>query len=134
METTDPIDTSHLDYSFQDQWRPKTIDDYTNAYINKMATPTMIVDDIIAKIKRVNGEMNIFVDWSETLIKEQAAESERRYQSGKQLGPFDGVPVVIKDQLDIKGLTTRCGVEVEGKVIKPFIKLKNSVLLCFDRQ
>ena len=76
----------------------------------------MIAEDIIAKIKRVNGEMNIFVDWSEILIKEQAAESERRYQSGKQLGPFDGVPVVIKDQLDIKGLTTRCGVEVEGKV------------------
>ena len=116
-ETVAPLDTSHLQDSFQpDQWRPTTIDDYVSAYVNKVTTPVMIAEDIIAKIKLVNDEMNIFVDWNENMIMQQAVKSEERYHKGDPLGPFDGVPVVIKDQLDIKGLTTRCGVELSGKV------------------
>ena len=76
----------------------------------------MIAEDIVAKIKFVNPEMHIFVDWNEKMIIDQAEQSKKRYESGKPLSPFDGVPVVIKDQLDIKGLTQRCGTEKEGVV------------------
>ena len=63
----------------------------------------MIAEDIIAKIKFVNSEMRIFVDWREDLILEQAEASKSRYEKGKPLSAFDGVPIVIKDQLDVKG-------------------------------
>ena len=62
----------------------------------------MIAEDIIAKIKFVNSEMRIFVDWREDFILEQAEASKSRYEKGQPLSAFDGVPIVIKDQLDIK--------------------------------
>merc|ERR1711935_101593 len=109
-------DTAHLRNSFVSEWRPKTIDDYISAYIGGVVTPVMIAEDVIAKIKFVNPEMNIFVDWSEEQVMQQAIESHKRYESGRPLSAFDGVPVVIKDQLEIKGLTLRCGIEVDGTV------------------
>ena len=39
-------------------------------------------------------------------------ESLHRHSTGKILGPFDGVPIVIKDQFDTIGLTVRSGLPV----------------------
>ena len=42
-----------------------------------------------------------------------ARESADRWSSGKLLSPLDGVPVVVKDQLFVKGLRTRNGCQNE---------------------
>ena len=60
----------------------------------------------------LNKEMRIIVDWDEKQIMEDAKQSLHRYSTGKPIGPFDGVPVVIKDQLDTIGLTVRSGLPV----------------------
>ena len=44
-------------------------------------------------------------------IRAQARESAARYESGKTLGPLDGVPIAMKDQLDIEGHRRRNGLE-----------------------
>jgi len=38
-----------------------------------------------------------------------AKESAKRYQSGETRGPLDGVPVSVKDLIDIEGVVTTCG-------------------------
>lgn len=110
----DPIlDTCGLRNTFPENgWVPKTVDDYTSAYINKVSNPVVVVKDIIDKIKLVNSEMKIFCDWDEDQIMQQAKESLHRHSTGKILGPFDGVPIVIKDQFDTIGLTVRSGLPV----------------------
>ena len=55
--------------------------------------------------------MNIFTDYDENLILSQAKESKDRYATGQAKGPLDGVPIVIKDQIDIIGLTVRNGLQ-----------------------
>jgi aspartyl-tRNA(Asn)/glutamyl-tRNA(Gln) amidotransferase subunit A len=51
-----------------------------------------------------------------TLLEEQAIndakESANRYLLGKALGPLDGVPIVVKDLIDIAGVVTTCGSEL----------------------
>ena len=39
----------------------------------------------------------------------KAEESTERWRAGKPLSDLDGVPIGIKDQIDIKGLTVRNG-------------------------
>jgi aspartyl-tRNA(Asn)/glutamyl-tRNA(Gln) amidotransferase subunit A len=41
-----------------------------------------------------------------------AKESANRYLLGKQHGPLDGVPVAVKDLIDIAGVVTTCGSEI----------------------
>ena len=53
--------------------------------------------------------MHIMCDWREDLILAQAQASTQRYLSGNTLGDLDGVPIVFKDQIKIKGLTVRYG-------------------------
>ena len=44
-------------------------------------------------------------------IRAQAKASAARYAEGKTLGPLDGVPIAMKDQLDIEGHRRRNGLE-----------------------
>ena len=39
----------------------------------------------------------------------KAEESTKRWAAGKQFSDLDGVPIAIKDQIDIEGLTVRNG-------------------------
>ena len=81
----------------------------SSAYLGGKTTPVDIAKDIIEKIKFVNSEMHILCDYREDIILEQAEASTKRYKEGKVLGALDGVPIVIKDQINIVGLTTRNG-------------------------
>ena len=81
------------------------------AYKENRTTPLEIANDIIGKIQSVNSELHIFCDVNTDLIISQATESTRRYTEGKTLGPLDGVPIVIKDQINVIGLTVRNGLQ-----------------------
>lgn len=45
-----------------------------------------------------------------------AAESDRRALSGKRLGPLDGIPVALKDNIDVAGVPTTAGLAAPGPV------------------
>ena len=71
-------------------------------------TPLDMAKRTIDKIKE-SKHMNIMCEWREELIIEQAEESTRRYEKGSMRSDFEGIPIVLKDQIKIKGLTVRYG-------------------------
>ena len=77
----DPIlDTCGLRNTFPENgWVPKTVDDYTSAYINKVSNPVVVAKDIIDKIKLVNSEMKIFCDWDENQIMQDAKDGFKNF-------------------------------------------------------
>ncbi|MFE9750212.1 amidase family protein [Saccharothrix saharensis] len=66
----------------------------TRAYLERVAT----VDRQVRSVLFVNPE-----------ALDQAAESDRRRGHGRALGPMDGIPVLIKDNIDTCGLGTTAG-------------------------
>ena len=90
----DPIpDTCGLRNTFPESgWTPKTVDDYTSAYINKISNPVVVAKDIIDKVKLVNSEMKIFCDWDENQIMQDAKECLKHILSRF----FRTLPVVFK--------------------------------------
>lgn len=62
-----------------------------------------VAKNIIEKIEEVNSKMKIFCDFKVELILEQAKQSTDRWNTGTEKGDLDGVPIVIKDQIDIIG-------------------------------
>ncbi len=50
----------------------------------------------------------------------QAKESDARRAAGKALGPFDGVPVTIKDNITVKGQPCTCASKILRGFVSPY--------------
>ena len=78
-------------------------------YRSGAASPLDATREILARIERLNPQLNAFclVDGDAAL--QSARQSEARWQRGAPMGPLDGVPVSIKDLILTRGWPTRRG-------------------------
>jgi len=80
-----------------------TIQDYFEAYSGKRMTPTDAMEAVIRGAERLDEKLRIFSSFHKEDVLDQARESEARWKAGKPLSVMDGVPVVIKDMINVKG-------------------------------
>jgi aspartyl-tRNA(Asn)/glutamyl-tRNA(Gln) amidotransferase subunit A len=85
-----------------------TCADLTSAYRRGALSPVEVARDCVARIA-ANAAINAFLPIEPAAVLQAAAESEARWRAGKPLGPIDGVPATIKDNIWAKGLPTRRG-------------------------
>jgi Asp-tRNA(Asn)/Glu-tRNA(Gln) amidotransferase A subunit family amidase len=78
------------------------------AYKSRKLSPIELVDAIAARVERVNPKVNAFTYTFFDRAREQAKTAEARYRSGNARR-LEGVPVVIKDQHEMKGEITTHG-------------------------
>jgi Asp-tRNA(Asn)/Glu-tRNA(Gln) amidotransferase A subunit family amidase len=77
--------------------------DYAQAYESGAATPEDVahrVLDAIADSDAHDPALRLFIACRADAVMEQALASTQRWRTGKPLGPFDGVPVAVKDEFD----------------------------------
>lgn len=74
-----------------------------------MVTPSQVAERVIAFLERLNPKFHFLSAWSADDIRQQAAAATERYQQGKSLSVFDGVPFVVKDNIDALPYKTSCG-------------------------
>jgi len=72
-------------------------------------SPVDVVDAYLDRIERVNPEINAYVTVLEDRARERARDADRAVESGADLGPLHGVPVAIKDLVDVAGVRTTAG-------------------------
>jgi len=93
---------------------------YHRAFSSGELTPTEVARttlDAVHAIEHAEPELDAFVLLDEERVLEQAEASTARYKSGTPLGPLDGVPIPIKDELDVQGLPTTCGAAFGGATL-----------------
>ena len=78
-------------------------------YQQRELSPVLVVNQLLARIERLNGELNAFVVVDRERALEATRLSEQRFARGEALGPLDGVPVSVKDLLPVRGVPTRRG-------------------------
>lgn len=87
--------------------------DYHALYVSGELTPTAVVEALFPLIRRdINppGEYSVgFLESKIDIIRAAAAASTERYKLGKPLGPLDGVPVAVKDEVDMEGYKRTLG-------------------------
>ncbi len=74
----------------------------------KTLTPLEALQAVTERIARQNPEINAFVTMNPQAL-DAARESTARWHAGAPNGALDGVPVTVKDLIDIAGLPTRRG-------------------------
>lgn len=80
----------------------------TNAFRRGALSPVEVAHDVLARIER-HAAFNAFVAVDADGVLAAAKLSETRWRAAAPLGPIDGVPASIKDNIWAKGLPTRRG-------------------------
>lgn len=68
-----------------------------------------LVDESLAKIREVDGDMKAFITVDEENARKKAKQLDELVQQGGITGPLFGLPAGISDHIATKGLKTTCG-------------------------
>ncbi|MFH9419269.1 amidase family protein [Streptomyces sp. NPDC017529] len=71
-------------------------------------TSSALTRAYLRRIETVNPTINAVLRTDPTALR-QAAASDARHRRGDTLGPLDGIPVLLKDNVDTRGLPTTAG-------------------------
>ncbi|MEM7121073.1 MAG: amidase [Pseudomonadota bacterium] len=83
-----------------------TIADLGRAYRTGAFTPVDVLEGCLARIAAWEAKLNAVITLSEPLAREQAERASREIAQGIDRGPLHGIPVGIKDIIDVAGLPT----------------------------
>jgi aspartyl-tRNA(Asn)/glutamyl-tRNA(Gln) amidotransferase subunit A len=78
------------------------------AYRRGQTTPTEQLTRVLARIERINPQLNAIVT-PDPSAQEQAAASTARLRAGQPRSPLEGVPITIKDSILAAGLRATWG-------------------------
>jgi len=93
------------------------IRDFRIAYENGAANPERIAERALAAVTssdRLSGPLRAFIACDHDDVMSQARESAGRWKAGASLGPLDGVPIAIKDEIDVVPYPTTVGTRFLG--------------------
>ena len=83
--------------------------DLVGAYRSGRLSPVEVADAVLARIGRLEPQINAFVHLDRDTTLAMARASERRWRAGEPLGALDGVPITVKDLLPVQGWPLRRG-------------------------
>ena len=82
-------------------------------------TSEQLVDALLARIERLEPRLGAFVEVYADDARAAATAADRARQAGKSVGRFHGVPIALKDIIDLKGRVTTGGSKVWESRISP---------------
>lgn len=92
--------------------------DYTEAYRSGAASPQDVAQNALEAIEASNADnlpLRAIISVRAEEVLRLARESAQRYREGRALGPLDGVPVAVKDEIDMTPYPTTVGTAFLGK-------------------
>jgi len=89
------------------------------AYRNGSMSPVEVVRGLLDRIARLDPTLNSFITVLEAESLAQAESAARELKAGRDRGPLHGVPIAVKDLIDMAGVPTtfasRAGSPRQGK-------------------
>ena len=86
-------------------WR-RSASELATLIASKQVSATEVVDAHLARIDAVNSKVNAVVRVLADEARSAAVEADRKVASGERIGPLHGVPVTVKENIDMAGLPT----------------------------
>ncbi len=99
---------------------PRAHEDVAAAFSEKKVAPLELTERSLRFLRQLasNRVLNVLVCEDEARSRAEAKAAQERHAAGRPLGPLDGVPYLVKDELDVRGLPTRIGTLCEPETPK----------------
>jgi amidase len=101
-----------------DLWRRSAID-LARMIASGETTSAEVVDAHLARIAAVNPKLNAVVRVLADDARGRARAADKAVAAGAPLGPMHGVPITVKENIDIAGLPTTQGVSALANMVAP---------------
>ena len=96
-----------------------TVAELSAAFTKRTLSPVDVVDGLLARIERMNPSLHAFIDVYASDARLAAEAADRAIRSWHAVGPLHGIPVALKDLVDLEGRVTTGGSKVWEKRISP---------------
>jgi len=98
----------------------RTAADLADALASGEITSVALTEAHLDRIAAVEGDVHAFLHVDREGALAQAAESDRRRESGSPASGLDGIPIAVKDVLTTRGLPTTCGSKILEGWVPPY--------------
>src|SRR5262249_44068387 len=85
---------------------PVTIEEFGRRLRAGATSAELVLDECLRQIETANEKLNAFILVTADEARRQAREMDRELAAGRDRGPLHGVPISIKDLLDVRGTPT----------------------------
>jgi Asp-tRNA(Asn)/Glu-tRNA(Gln) amidotransferase A subunit family amidase len=75
-------------------------------------SPVALTEAVLERSRRLAGKLNAYIELYEESALLAAREAERQIAAGQYLGPLHGIPIGLKDLVDIAGKVTTGGTKI----------------------
>ncbi len=96
----------------------RTVGDYARAYQRGELSPVEAAERVLAAVEasdQGDAPLRAFIAIQREDVLAQARAAQERIRAGRALGPLDGVPVAVKDEVDMVPYPTTVGTRIFGK-------------------
>jgi aspartyl-tRNA(Asn)/glutamyl-tRNA(Gln) amidotransferase subunit A len=93
--------------------------DLSRAFGARTLSPVALVDALLDRIRRLDPALHAFIAVYGDEARLAAEGADRAIRSGHRVGPLHGVPIALKDLIDLEGRVTTGGSKVWAKRVSP---------------
>jgi hypothetical protein len=101
-----------------------TLVEAAGAIAARKLSPVELMSALLERIGRLDPKLNVFIRLDAEAAMEEARAAEAEIVSGRLRGPLHGVPVGVKDIIDVAGLPTTC----HSKILIDYVAAADAVL------
>src|SRR5439155_238570 len=84
----------------------------SRAFGTRVLTPVDAVEALLDRIKKCNPSLHAFIAVYDVEARLAAEAADKAIRSGHRVGPLHGVPIALKDLVDLEGRVTTAGSKV----------------------
>ena len=97
-----------------------TIESARKGMIKKQFSCTELARFYLDKIKKENKEINDFLEITEKLALEQTKKVDDKIARREKIGPIEGIPIAIKDNILLEGYKATAGSKILENYLAPY--------------
>ena len=86
----------------------------------RQISSTELTRSVLERIHHLDPQLRAYITLAEDQALEQAAQADKRFQTGRDITPLTGIPFSAKDSIITQGIRTTCGSRILENYIPPY--------------